>query len=85
MRPDDHMQPVGVQPAFVALPARGGDPVCGLSRSWWYGAERAGLIRLARIRAPGNVRAGRVLLPVDRAVSLVQKLSDEIGRNTPDL
>lgn len=64
------------RPEFVPLPALGGDPVCGLSRSWWYAAERDGLIRLIRLRRNGNIR-GRTLLPVMKAVALVLKLGDE--------
>ena len=62
-------------PEFVALPGRGGDPICGLSRSWWYGAERAGQIRLVRLRKPGQTR-GRVLLPVREAIAVVQRIGD---------
>jgi len=65
-------------PEFVSLPSRGGDPVCGLSRSFWYSCEQDGLILLRRIRRPGQIR-GRVLLPVSEAVSLVNRL----GRQKP--
>jgi len=61
------------RPEFVTLPARGGDAVCNLSRSWWYAAEADGLIRLGRLRKKGGLR-GRVLLPVDRAVALIESL-----------
>ena len=64
-----------ISPEFVALPGRGGDPICGLSRSWWYGAERAGQIRLVRLRKPGQTR-GRVLLPVREAIAVVQRIGD---------
>ena len=59
---------------FVPLPPIGGDPVCGLSRSFWYSLEAKGLISLVRIRKPGQVR-GRVLLPIPQAVALLQKLN----------
>ena len=62
-------------PEFVTLKPSGGDPVTGLSRSWWYNAEKQGLIKLARVRNPGRVKA-RVLLPVAAAIALVHKLSD---------
>jgi len=45
-----------------------------MSRSWWYNAENAGLIELKRIRLPGQVK-GRTLLPVARAVELIERLS----------
>lgn len=63
-------------PEFVALSGRGGDPICGLSRSWWYAAETAGRIRLVRLRKPGNAR-GRVLLPVRTAIALVHSFGKE--------
>jgi hypothetical protein len=64
------------------LPARGGDPVVGLSRSFWYSAERDGLIRLVRIRRRG-VSRGRTLLPVDAAVALIRRLDAERSDITP--
>jgi hypothetical protein len=66
----------GVRPEFVTLPARGGDPVCGLSRSFWYSVEADGLIRLVRIRRRGLAR-GRTLLPVDAAIALIRRLNEE--------
>jgi len=62
-----------VHAEFISLPSRGGDSVCGLSRSWWYLADKNGLIQLVRIRQRGAKR-GRVLLPVDQAIALVRKL-----------
>jgi len=44
-----------------------------LSRSWWYCAERKGLINLVRVRLPGRIR-GRVLLPIPQAVALINRL-----------
>lgn len=70
------LPPASVRPEFVPLPARGGDAVCNLSRSWWYGAESNGLIRLVRLRKKGALR-GRVLLPVEEAVELIRKLGSE--------
>ena len=61
-------------PEFVTLKSAGGDPVTGMSRSWWYSAERDGLINLVRIRRPGMIKA-RVLLPVPQALELVRRLS----------
>ncbi len=65
-----------VMPEFVPLPNRGGDPVCGLSRSFWYSIERDGLIALRRLRRPGQLK-GRVLLPVQEAVALVNRLGKQ--------
>jgi hypothetical protein len=61
------------RPEFIPLPARGGDSVCGLSRSFWLDAEARGMIRLVRLKKPGRVR-GRVLLPVGDAIAFVRKL-----------
>lgn len=58
---------------YCTLPARGGDPICGMSRSWWYAAEAAGFISLTRVRLPGK-KLGRVLLPVAEAVACMEKL-----------
>jgi hypothetical protein len=66
--------PVGVCPEFVNLPAVGGDPIFGRSRSWWYQIESQGLIRLTRFRRPGNVR-GRVCIPVAAAREALAKLA----------
>lgn len=61
------------QPEFVPLPAKGGDVVFGLSRSFWYKVERAGLLQLRRIRRPG-CRRGRALLPVPQARAALEKM-----------
>lgn len=68
---------VAAHPKFATLPARGGDPVCSLSRSWWLAQERAGRIQLLRIKKPGQRKAGRVLLPVPQAIELVRRLTAE--------
>lgn len=62
------------RPAFTAIPSRGGDAICGLSRSTWLRLERDGMIRLARVRRPGSTRH-RLLLPVDSAVAAVERLA----------
>jgi len=59
---------------FVPLPKKGGDPICGLSRSFWYNLESLGEIKLARIRKAGQIR-GRVLLPVPQALATIKRLS----------
>lgn len=63
-----------ITPEFVPIPNTGGDAVTGLSRSYWYGLESQGLIKLVRIRRPGTIKA-RVLLPVAEAVALIRRLS----------
>lgn len=63
-------------PEFVTLPAIGGDPVTGLSRSFWYKAESDGLIQLTRVRLPGRLR-GRTLLPIPQAIALLKRLGED--------
>lgn len=65
-----------IAPEFFPIPGRGPDPHCGVSRSSWYDLEKRGLIRLVRLRKPGNVR-GRVLVPYAEAVALIRRLSQE--------
>jgi hypothetical protein len=60
---------------FVPLPNKGGDPICGLSRSFWYNLESHGEIKLVRIRKPGQLR-GRLLLPVPQALATIKRLSN---------
>jgi hypothetical protein len=60
-------------PEFVPLPARGGDEVFSLSRSFWYSMDQQGFNVLVRLRRPGNVR-GRVMLSVRRAFAAVDRL-----------
>lgn len=45
-----------VRPEFYSLPKIGGDPFFALSRSWYYAAEKAGLLKLVRIRQRGRLR-----------------------------
>jgi len=59
---------------FVPLPSKGGDPICGLSRSFWYSLESQGEIKLVRIRKPGQLR-GRLLLPIRQALATIKRLS----------
>ena len=62
-----------LRPEFFPLPAKGGDPVCGLSRSFWLDSEARGMIRLVRLNKPGRIR-GRVLVPTADAIAFVHKL-----------
>jgi hypothetical protein len=61
-------------PEFIPLPQRGGDPVFGLSRSSHYNLEKEGLIRLVRIRKPGQLK-GRVLIDCTSVRKYLAKLS----------
>jgi hypothetical protein len=66
------------RPAFTAIPGRGGDAICGLSRSMWLRLERDGLIKLARVRRPASKRH-RLLLPVEAAVAAIERLAAMAG------
>lgn len=67
-------RPIHNQPEFFTLPTIGPDPHFGLSRSSYYDLERRGLLRLVRVRKPGNIR-GRVLVPFQEASALIRRLS----------
>jgi len=59
-------------PEFFRLPARGGDPFFGLSRSFYYAAEREGLLNMVRVRTPGKLR-GPVLVPFASVREFISK------------
>lgn len=66
-------------PEFFPIPGRGPDPFFGISRSSYYDLERRGLLRLIRVRKPGNIR-GRVLVPYAEACALIRQLSSNGGK-----
>lgn len=59
-----------IKPETFRLPAKGGDPFFGMTRSWYYAAEADGRLRLIRIRKRGNQR-GVTLVPYDAVRALV--------------
>ncbi|MDR0352227.1 MAG: hypothetical protein LBI02_02330 [Opitutaceae bacterium] len=63
-------------PEFIPLSQRGPDPVFGLSRSSYYNLEKAGAIRLVRVRKPGNMQ-GRVLIDCNSVRRYLAKLANE--------
>lgn len=63
-------------PALFPLPQRGVDPHFGLGRSTYYDLERRGLIRLVRVRKPGNIR-GKVLLNYEATKAALLKLAEQ--------
>jgi hypothetical protein len=69
------------RPEFFPLPQRGPDPHFGLSRSTYYDLERRGLLRLVRVRKPGNL-TGRVLVPFGVTLALIHKLASR-GNDHP--
>lgn len=68
--------PNNVPPEFFPLPSRGHDPHFGLGRSSYYDLERLGLLRLVRVKKPGNVR-GRVLVPYAETGALIRRMAQE--------
>jgi hypothetical protein len=65
---------VQATPELFPLPQRGRDPYLCLGRSWYYDAERRGLLKLVRVRKPGNIR-GKVFVPYYAARELMHRLS----------
>jgi len=61
-------------PEFLPLPPRGLDPVFGLSRTGYYSLEKLGLIRLIRVRKPGN-QQGRTLVDCQSVRNYLAKLA----------
>lgn len=60
-----------ITPIYMRLPAKGGDQIFGLTRSWFYSAEAAGLLKLRRVRFPGKDR-GVTLVRVANVERLVE-------------
>lgn len=58
------------RPETFRLPKIGGDPFFGLTRSWYYSAEKEGTLRLIRLRQRGKLR-GVVLIPYDDVARIV--------------
>jgi len=48
------------------------DPYWGLSRAWYYEAEKSGALKLVRLRKRGNIR-GVTLVPYDAVAKLVHE------------
>lgn len=71
-------RPYNVAPEFFPLPQRGHDPYLGLGRSTYYDFEKRGLLRLVRVRKPGNL-LGKVLVPYAEASALIRSLAAESG------
>jgi hypothetical protein len=62
-----------VRPEFFPIPQKGADSFFGLGRSSYYDLERRGLLRLVRVRKPGQVR-GKVLIPFEETAACLRKL-----------
>lgn len=66
------------KPEFFPLPQKARDPHFGLGRSSYYDLEKRGLLRLIRLRKPGN-QLGKVLVPYDETVKLIRRLSASVN------
>jgi hypothetical protein len=73
--------PARFVPEFFPLPQRGQDPFFGVGRSFYYDLEKRGLLRLVRLRKPGNVR-GKVLVPYADMLAAVRKLGVQEANST---
>ena len=70
--------PARFTPEFFAVPQRGLDPYFGIGRSSYYDLEHRGLLKLRRLRKPGNIR-GRVLISYAEVSALVHRLTGEVA------
>jgi hypothetical protein len=68
--------PALLAPEFFVIPSRGLDPHFSLARSSYYDLERRGLLRLVRIRKPGNIR-GKVLVPYAETAALIRSFTTQ--------
>lgn len=64
-------QAQNLKPEWFRLPSRGPDPHFGLTRPWYYAAEKRGDIRLVRIRERGKLR-GITLVPYDAIAAFIR-------------
>jgi hypothetical protein len=65
------------RPEFFRLPKSGErDPHFGLPRTTYYELEKAGTVRLVRLRKRGNIR-GSTLIPFDQVLAYLRGLGEE--------
>ena len=68
------------QPEYFRLPKSGArDPYFGLPRTTYYELEKAGTIRLVRLRKRGNAR-GTTLIPFDQVLGYLRGLAAEVSK-----
>jgi hypothetical protein len=73
-------QTVETKPEFFRLPKSGvRDPYFGLPRTTYYELEKAGTIRLVRLRKRGNIR-GTTLIPFDQIAAHLHGLAADNQR-----
>jgi hypothetical protein len=64
-------------PEVYRLPKQGQrDPYHGMSRSWYYGAEKAGQLKLIRLRKRGNIR-GVTLVPFAAVADMIRRAAED--------
>ena len=61
------------------MPVRGGDPHFGLTRPFYYTAEKEGRLKLVRLRSPGKMR-GVTLVPYVAVLRMVEAASGDPSR-----
>jgi hypothetical protein len=66
-----HPNSLAHPPEFFRLPTDGPDPYFGLTRSWYYSAEKLGKLRLVRLRDRGKLR-GVTLVPYDAVSAFIR-------------
>lgn len=66
-------------PVTFRLPHKGRDPYFNLGRTWYYGAERAGLLSLIRLRTKGQKR-GVTLIKTADVLALLEKAASRPGK-----
>lgn len=59
-------------PETFRLPSKGRDPYFNLGRSWYYAAEREGLLNMLRLRSKGRKR-GVTLIRTAEVLALLEK------------
>ena len=62
------------QPVTFRLPKTGGDPFFGLTRPFYYQAEKRGWLKLIRLRETGK-RRGVTLVPYEAIAGFIRKQS----------
>jgi hypothetical protein len=68
------------KPEFFRLPKSGvRDLYFGLPRTTYYELEKAGAIRLVRLRKRGNIR-GTTLIPFDQVLAYLRGLTAEVSK-----
>lgn len=73
-------QTINTKPEFFRLPKSGvRDPYFGLPRTTYYELEKAGTIRLVRLRKRGATR-GTTLVPFDEVLAYLRGLAAEVGK-----